>query len=71
MRDRLARLVPRAERADVRVVETLLLDPSKEAAALADLVGRLRCRPRRRAVQRIGNLAAQSGGALAAHARAA
>jgi 16S rRNA (cytosine967-C5)-methyltransferase len=38
-RDRLARLMPRAERAGANV-ETRLLDPGKELAVLADLVGR-------------------------------
>ncbi|MBO9581308.1 MAG: RsmB/NOP family class I SAM-dependent RNA methyltransferase [Sphingobium sp.] len=38
VRDRLARLTPRAERAGA-TVETRLLDPGKEAAALADLTG--------------------------------
>lgn len=38
VRDRLARLVPRAERAGA-CVETRLLDPRREAAALADLQG--------------------------------
>ncbi|HEY1124169.1 MAG TPA: RsmB/NOP family class I SAM-dependent RNA methyltransferase [Sphingobium sp.] len=37
--DRLARLVPRAERAGA-IVETRLLDPWREATALADLAGR-------------------------------
>jgi len=37
-RDRLARLVPRAQRAGANV-ETRLLDPGKEQAALTDLVG--------------------------------
>jgi len=38
VRDRLSRLMPRAERAGA-VVETRLLNPGKEAAALADLTG--------------------------------
>ena len=35
-RARLSRLAPRAERAGVTIAETLLLDPGREAAALAD-----------------------------------
>ena len=38
VRDRLARLTPRAERAGA-IVETRLLDPKREAVALADLQG--------------------------------
>ena len=36
-RARLSRLAPRAERAGLTIVETRLLDPGKEAAALSDL----------------------------------
>jgi 16S rRNA (cytosine967-C5)-methyltransferase len=39
-RARLARLAPRAERAGVAHIETRLLDPGREFAALADLEGR-------------------------------
>lgn len=39
-RPRLSRLAPRAERAGVTIVETRLLDPGREAAMLADQVGR-------------------------------
>jgi len=39
-RGRLSRLAPRAERAGVTVVETRLLDPNREDAALADWTGR-------------------------------
>ncbi len=39
-RPRLSRLMPRAERAGVTIVETRLLDPGKEAAMLADQAGR-------------------------------
>jgi 16S rRNA (cytosine967-C5)-methyltransferase len=40
VRDRLARLTPRAERAGIAgMIETLLLDPGKEAARLAPLEG--------------------------------
>ena len=38
-RTRLQRLPPRAERAGVSIVETRLLDPNEEAAALTDLKG--------------------------------
>ncbi len=38
-RTRLSRLAPRAERAGASIVETRLLDPGKEAAALADWHG--------------------------------
>ena len=38
-RARLSRLAPRAERAGVSIVETRLLDPGHEAAALADWAG--------------------------------
>lgn len=38
-RNRLSRMAPRLERAGVQGVETRLLDPNREAAALADLVG--------------------------------
>lgn len=38
-RARLARLAPRAERAGVAIIEERLLDPGREAGALADLVG--------------------------------
>ena len=38
-RARLRQLPPRAERAGASIVETLLLDPGREAAALADLAG--------------------------------
>lgn len=38
-RARLFRLAPRAEKAGVTIVETRLLDPKREAAALADWVG--------------------------------
>jgi 16S rRNA (cytosine967-C5)-methyltransferase len=38
-RDRLSRLAPRAARAGVSIVETRLLDPRREADALADLDG--------------------------------
>jgi 16S rRNA (cytosine967-C5)-methyltransferase len=38
-RGRLGRMRPRLERAGVLIVEPLLLDPQREAAALADLVG--------------------------------
>lgn len=38
-RGRLSQLGPRAERAGVAIVETRLLNPGQEAAALADLVG--------------------------------
>jgi 16S rRNA (cytosine967-C5)-methyltransferase len=40
VRDRLSRLLPRAERAGARHVETLLIDQGREAAALAPLVGK-------------------------------
>jgi 16S rRNA (cytosine967-C5)-methyltransferase len=39
-RPRLSRLLPRAERAGVTIVETRLLDPGREAAMLADQHGR-------------------------------
>ena len=39
-RPRLSRLMPRAERAGVDIVETRLLNPHQEAAMLADQVGR-------------------------------
>jgi 16S rRNA (cytosine967-C5)-methyltransferase len=39
-RPRLSRLMPRAERAGVVIAETRLLDPGREAALLADQVGR-------------------------------
>lgn len=39
-RGRLSRLVPRANCAGAAIVETVLLDPGKEAAALADWAGR-------------------------------
>jgi 16S rRNA (cytosine967-C5)-methyltransferase len=39
-RGRLSRLLPRAERAGVSIAETRLLNPNKEAAALADLAGK-------------------------------
>lgn len=39
-RARLQRLGPRAERAGATIIETRLLDPGREAAALADLAGR-------------------------------
>jgi len=39
-RARLSRLIPRATRAGVTIAETRLLDPNREAAALADLAGR-------------------------------
>lgn len=39
-RTRLSRLSPRAERAGVNIVETRLLDPKREAAALADQTAR-------------------------------
>jgi 16S rRNA (cytosine967-C5)-methyltransferase len=38
-RGRLQRLPPRAERAGATIIETRLLDPGKEAGALADLAG--------------------------------
>ncbi len=38
-RGRLSRMPPRLERAGVSIVETRLLDPGREAAALADLAG--------------------------------
>jgi 16S rRNA (cytosine967-C5)-methyltransferase len=38
-RTRLSRLQPRAERAGARMIETRLLDPNREQAALADLNG--------------------------------
>lgn len=38
-RGRLSRLLPRAERAGVGIVATRLLDPNREAAALADFAG--------------------------------
>ncbi len=38
-RGRLSRLPPRAERAGVSIVETLLLNPNREAASLADYAG--------------------------------
>jgi len=38
-RARLSRLAPRAEKAGVTIVETRLLDPKREAAALADWAG--------------------------------
>ncbi|MEO6718051.1 MAG: RsmB/NOP family class I SAM-dependent RNA methyltransferase [Novosphingobium sp.] len=38
-RNRLSRLVPRAERAGVSIAETLLLDPGREAAALSEWQG--------------------------------
>ncbi len=38
-RARLRQLAPRAERAGASIIETLLLDPGREAAALADLEG--------------------------------
>ncbi|QDZ07562.1 RsmB/NOP family class I SAM-dependent RNA methyltransferase [Sphingomonas panacisoli] len=39
-RGRLSRLAPRADRAGVSIVETRLLDPNREDAALADWAGR-------------------------------
>ena len=39
-RARLSRLQPRAERAGATIIETRLLDPNREAAALADWTGR-------------------------------
>ena len=39
-RARLGRILPRLARAGVAIVETRLLDPGREAAALADLAGR-------------------------------
>ncbi len=39
-RARLSRLMPRAERAGVHIAQTRLLDPGREAAALADWAGR-------------------------------
>ncbi len=39
-RARLSRLLPRAARAGATIIETRLLDPGREAAALADLQGR-------------------------------
>lgn len=39
-RGRLSRLLPRAARAGVSIAETRLLDPGREAAALADQMGR-------------------------------
>lgn len=39
-RARLARLAPRAERSGIAMIETRLLDPGREAAALADWEGR-------------------------------
>ncbi len=39
-RARLSRLAPRAERAGVTIVEARLLDPGREAAALADIAGK-------------------------------
>ncbi len=39
-RGRLSRLLPRAARAGCTLIETRLLDPGQEAAALADLVGK-------------------------------
>ena len=39
-RARLSRLMPRAERAGATIIETRLLDPNREAAALADWRGR-------------------------------
>ncbi len=39
-RSRLARLTPRAERSGAAIVETRLLNPGAEAAALSDLTGR-------------------------------
>ncbi len=39
-RQRLSRLAPRAERAGAGMIETRLLDPGKELAALADFVGK-------------------------------
>lgn len=39
-RARLSRLAPRAERAGAATIETRLLDPNREQAALADLTGR-------------------------------
>lgn len=42
-RDRLSRLRPRAERADARFIETLLLDGGREAEALAPLAGACDC----------------------------
>lgn len=38
-RARLSRLAPRAEKANLQIAETRLLDPNREAAALADLNG--------------------------------
>ena len=38
-RARLSRLAPRAQRAGVTIIDERLLDPGREAAALADLVG--------------------------------
>ncbi|MEO1968083.1 MAG: RsmB/NOP family class I SAM-dependent RNA methyltransferase [Sphingomonadaceae bacterium] len=38
-RSRLSRLAPRAERAGAEIIETRLLDPGKEEAALADFIG--------------------------------
>ena len=40
-RGRLSRLAPRADRAGVSIVETRLLDPGKEAAALSDWQARV------------------------------
>ncbi len=42
-RARLSRLTPRANRAGVTIVETRLLDPNREAAALSDWIGRADC----------------------------
>lgn len=42
-RGRLSRLAPRAERAGVTIAETLLLDPGREAAALAEWQGKADC----------------------------
>ncbi len=39
-RARLSRLAPRAERAGATIIQTRLLDPGREAAALADVMGR-------------------------------
>jgi 16S rRNA (cytosine967-C5)-methyltransferase len=42
-RGRLSRLAPRANRAGVASIETRLLDPNREAEALADLMGQMDC----------------------------
>src|SRR4030095_74519 len=44
-RGRLSRIPARLERAGITIVETRLLDPGKEAAAVADLAGQGRARP--------------------------